>query len=259
MLLYIDATGSTDGRSPTDIESEPSATHSERLLDRVKEVARGIESRVRLAINPRESPVTQLRVLVVDDHPDAADSLAAVLELVGPARLLRRSIGARCGAEFEPHVCLLDLMMPEMDGLNRGSLKARSGSRPLLLIATTASNGTCERERRSPASPSPHQTHRHPDARRRDHSPRRTHRPTTTTNPGALDSTRYRPHGRVSGARHITRSSAVWRRPVKNSLCSAGRLWIVAGRTPCSRRNSARSQPRDSRSHESRSSPYSRR
>jgi len=42
-------------------------------------------------------------------------------------------------AEFEPHVCLLDLMMPTMDGLELAAhLKARAGSRPLLLIATTA-------------------------------------------------------------------------------------------------------------------------
>jgi CheY-like chemotaxis protein len=41
--------------------------------------------------------------------------------------------------EFEPHVCLLDLMMPKMNGLELAShLKVRAGSRPLLLIATTA-------------------------------------------------------------------------------------------------------------------------
>src|SRR5262245_5272199 len=141
MFLSINDAEGTDSPSSTDIESEPSATHSERLLDRVKEVARGIESRVRDALNPRQSPVTQLRVLVVDDHPDAADSLAAVLELVGcPVRACYDGQSALAvAAEFEPHVCLLDLMMPEMDGLElAGHLKARSGARPLLLIATTA-------------------------------------------------------------------------------------------------------------------------
>ena len=143
MPSYIDSAEATAGRSPTntDTESEPPSAHSERLLDRVKEVVRGIESRVRLALNPRESPVTQLRVLVVDDHPDSADSLAAVLELVGcPVRACYDGESALAvAAEFEPHVCLLDLMMPEMDGLElAGHLKSRSGSRPLLLIATTA-------------------------------------------------------------------------------------------------------------------------
>ena len=113
----------------------------ERLLDRVKEIARGIERRVRHALNPHDVPITQLRVLVVDDHPDAADSLAAVLELIG-CQVRARYDGATAlveAAKFEPHVCLLDLMMPEMDGLElAGHLKARTGSRPLLLIATTA-------------------------------------------------------------------------------------------------------------------------
>ena len=111
------------------------------LLDRVKEIARGIEGRVRHALNPTDAPVTQLRILVVDDHPDAADSLAAVLELVGcRVRTSYDPVTALAvAAEFEPHVCLLDLMMPTMDGLELAShLKARAGSRPLLLIATTA-------------------------------------------------------------------------------------------------------------------------
>ena len=92
-------------------------------------------------MNPTDAPVTQLRILVVDDHPDAADSLAAVLELVGcRVRSSYDAVAALAvAAEFEPHVCLLDLMMPVMDGLELAShLKARAGSRPLLLIATTA-------------------------------------------------------------------------------------------------------------------------
>jgi CheY-like chemotaxis protein len=114
---------------------------NELLLDRVKEIARGIEGRVRHALNPNDIPIAQLRILVVDDHPDAADSLAAVLELLGCS--VRTSYDGPAAltvaAEFDPHVCLLDLMMPTMDGLELGAhLKARAGSHPLLLIATTA-------------------------------------------------------------------------------------------------------------------------
>ena len=122
------------------VEEETTYT-GQLLLDRVKEIARGIEGRVRHALNPTDAPVTQLRILVVDDHPDAADSLAAVLELVGcRVRSSYDPMAALVAAsEFEPHVCLLDLMMPTMDGLELASrLKARAGSRPLLLIATTA-------------------------------------------------------------------------------------------------------------------------
>jgi CheY-like chemotaxis protein len=111
------------------------------MLDRVKELARSIEDRVRNALKPTSGDVVQLRVLVVDDHPDAADTLAAVLELLGcPVRTCYDGLTALAVAEeFQPHVCLLDLIMPVMDGLELASrLKARAGARPLLLVATTA-------------------------------------------------------------------------------------------------------------------------
>ena len=82
-----------------------------------------------------------MRVLVVDDHPDAADSLAAVLELLDcPVQACYSGLSALAVAEaFDPQVCLLDLVMPQMDGLELASrLKARAGGRPLLLVATTA-------------------------------------------------------------------------------------------------------------------------
>jgi CheY-like chemotaxis protein len=111
------------------------------LLDRVKTTARSIEDRVRRALIPTDAEVAPLRVLVVDDHPDSADSLADVLELLGcPARACYNGLSALATAdEFQPHVCLLDLMMPGMDGLElAGRLRDRAGGRPLLLVATTA-------------------------------------------------------------------------------------------------------------------------
>jgi len=141
MLFYL-ADAESAGASPAATETpEPSHNPNEFLLDRVKEIARGIEGRVRHVLNPTGAAITQLRVLVVDDHPDSADSLAAVLELLGcPVRSCYDGVSALAvAAEFEPHVCLLDLMMPTMDGLELAAhLKARAGSRPLLLIATTA-------------------------------------------------------------------------------------------------------------------------
>lgn len=124
--------------------ADPAATAAQPdgpLIERVKEIARGIEGRVRQALNPRDAPITQLRILVVDDHPDSADSLAAVLELLGCAvrACYDGPTALAVAAEFEPHVCLLDLMMPAMDGLELAAhLKSRAGSKPLLLIATTA-------------------------------------------------------------------------------------------------------------------------
>ncbi len=82
-----------------------------------------------------------MRVLVVDDHPDAADALAAVLELLGcPIRTCYNGRTALVvAAEFDPQVCLIDLMMPGMDGLELATrLKTQAAGRPLLMVATTA-------------------------------------------------------------------------------------------------------------------------
>jgi CheY-like chemotaxis protein len=82
-----------------------------------------------------------LRVLVVDDHPDAAESLAAVVELLNcPVRSCHNGPTALAvAAEFRPQVCLLDLAMPEMDGLELAvRLREQAGAQPLLLVATTA-------------------------------------------------------------------------------------------------------------------------
>ncbi|WP_171470468.1 response regulator [Frigoriglobus tundricola] len=82
-----------------------------------------------------------LRVLVVDDHLDAADALAAVLDVYGyPARACHDGAEALvAAAEFGPHVCLLDLMMPNMDGLELARrLREQAGGRPLVLVAVTS-------------------------------------------------------------------------------------------------------------------------
>lgn len=60
----------------------------------------------------------EVRVVVVDDHPDAADMLAAALEVEG---YKVRSCGGGVQAlaliaEFRPQLVLLDVDMPGMDG-----------------------------------------------------------------------------------------------------------------------------------------------
>jgi len=142
MLRYVLDTTLSEPipEAPPPLDAAP-GTGSPLLLDRVKAIARDIQGRVRHVLNPGDVPVAEIRILVVDDHPDAADSLAAVLDLLGcRVRSCYDAVAALAvAAEFEPHVCLLDLMMPTMDGLELAShLKARAGSRPLLLIATTA-------------------------------------------------------------------------------------------------------------------------
>jgi CheY-like chemotaxis protein len=58
------------------------------------------------------------RVLVVDDNVDAAESLQTMLAFEGHAAEVAHSGADALGAieRFQPHVVLLDIGMPEMDG-----------------------------------------------------------------------------------------------------------------------------------------------
>jgi len=105
----------------------------------VKQAASSIAERVRQALTPEG--FTQMRVLVVDDHPDSADALAAVLDLLGcPVRTCYSGAAAlEAAKQFAPQVCLLDLRMPGIDGLQLAAeLKRRAAGQPPLLVATTA-------------------------------------------------------------------------------------------------------------------------
>jgi CheY-like chemotaxis protein len=60
----------------------------------------------------------QLRILVVDDDRDTADSLALLLRSWGhaTAAVYSASDALRAIPGFGPHLVLLDLVMPRMDG-----------------------------------------------------------------------------------------------------------------------------------------------
>jgi two-component system OmpR family response regulator len=123
-------------------------------LNKVRETAHMIEDRVRCLLMPDGPSLAELRILVVDDHPDAADSLAAVLELLGCSVFAcYNGWTAWRGVEtFQPDVCLLDLVMPDMGGLELGArLRTLASDRPLVLIATTALGDEDARRRTSVA------------------------------------------------------------------------------------------------------------
>jgi CheY-like chemotaxis protein len=110
-------------------------------LGRIRETAYAIEDRVRSLLIPPGPSIADLRILVVDDYPDAADSLAAVLELLGCSICVCYDGWSALNAveEFRPQVCLLDLVMRDLGGLELGArLKVWADGRPLVLIATTA-------------------------------------------------------------------------------------------------------------------------
>ncbi len=84
-----------------------------------------------------------LRVLVVDDVADAADTLALLVDLWGhEARVARDGPAAlTAAAGFRPHVVLLDVMMPGMSGGEVAShLRRQPGLEPPVLVATTAND-----------------------------------------------------------------------------------------------------------------------
>jgi CheY-like chemotaxis protein len=88
---------------------------------------------------PPRPEATMPRVLVVDDNPDAAESLAILLRCDGHD--VRAVTGAFPAfdvlAEFTPDVCLLDLRMPVLDGFTLAErLREELGPRVRLLALT---------------------------------------------------------------------------------------------------------------------------
>ncbi len=84
---------------------------------------------------------TPLRVLVVDDDHDSAESLAFCLQLAG--RQVRYATGgdeALALAEtFSPHVALVDIFMPQLDGhALAAALRHRLGAGVMLVAVTGA-------------------------------------------------------------------------------------------------------------------------
>jgi two-component system CheB/CheR fusion protein len=81
------------------------------------------------------------RVLVVDDQPDAANTLALLIQALGhEARALVNPLEV-CEAidAFDPHIVFLDIGMPSVDGWTLArQLRERYGSDQLRLVALTA-------------------------------------------------------------------------------------------------------------------------
>ena len=81
-----------------------------------------------------------LRVLVVDDNPDAAHTLSALLRMAGH-EVIKAADGAealRHAAAHPPDVAVIDLAMPGMSGYElAASLRRQSWGRDVMLIALT--------------------------------------------------------------------------------------------------------------------------
>jgi len=84
------------------------------------------------------SETNSLRVLVVDDNVDAADSMAALLDMIGHEARVVYS-GEAVAAEVQawsPHCVLLDIGLPGKDGYEVARELRASGFRHALVALT---------------------------------------------------------------------------------------------------------------------------
>jgi CheY-like chemotaxis protein len=90
------------------------------------------------------------RVLVVDDNPDGADSLALMLSLLGnDVRTANDGVGAIEAAEqFRPEVILMDVGMPRLNGLDATRrIREQTWGRGMTIIALTGWGQDNDREK----------------------------------------------------------------------------------------------------------------
>jgi excisionase family DNA binding protein len=82
------------------------------------------------------------RVLIVDDELDFAEMVAEFLQLVVGAEVAVADTGFQAGQEverFRPHLILLDLMMPDMNGFDAlRRLRAHPSTASIPVVACTA-------------------------------------------------------------------------------------------------------------------------
>jgi DNA-binding response OmpR family regulator len=103
---------------------------------------------------PNGHEAQPLRVLIVEDYPDAADSLRLILDLYGfEAQVARDGLAAlQAARSFRPDVVLLDLGLPGMDGWEVARrLPAVATEKMPFLIAVTGFGREDDRRRSAQA------------------------------------------------------------------------------------------------------------
>ena len=96
------------------------------------------------------APARALRILVVDDHVDAATTMAALLEINGHTTQVAHDgqQALKTVGEFKPNVVFLDIDMPGMNGYETAqALRKMQGLTQTVLVALTGWNGSNEKVR----------------------------------------------------------------------------------------------------------------
>ena len=99
---------------------------------------------------PAARPATGFRVLVVDDNVDAAESLAALLEMQGHATRVAHDGNEALSAahDFRPEIVFLDIGMPGKDGYEVArELRGQPETRQAVLVALTGWGAQDDRAR----------------------------------------------------------------------------------------------------------------
>lgn len=92
--------------------------------------------------NPLCSPTAS--ILVAEDHADSRDAMSTLLEAYGYVVLLAENghEAVRAALSGSPDLILMDLMMPELDGLDATrALRERAETCDTPIIAVTAMDG----------------------------------------------------------------------------------------------------------------------
>ena len=91
-----------------------------------------------------------IRILVVDDNQDSADSLGMLMKLLGnEVRIVNDGLAAVAVAnEFEPQVVLLDIGLPTLNGYEAArKIRKQAWGSQATLIAVTGWGETIDRQR----------------------------------------------------------------------------------------------------------------